>query len=210
MHIIVNNLIGFTTNPSDAYSGRFSSDLAKRLPIPIFHVNGEDADAVVRAGRMALEYRYEFGTDVVVDLIGFRRHGHSEVDDPTITQPILYRKIKDHPMLYQIYAKNVGLDAQPYVEKFQAELDAAEKAGKSMVKKPPMRQLPSYWAPFHGGPYKPEDEVDTGLPAETAAPDHRRAGEVSRRLSYPSQGAKAAGAAPRDGLWQASAGFRNG
>ena len=65
VHIIVNNLIGFTTNPSDAYSGRFSSDLAKRLPIPIFHVNGEDADAVVRAGRMALEYRYEFGTDVV-------------------------------------------------------------------------------------------------------------------------------------------------
>ncbi len=166
VHIIVNNLIGFTTNPTDAYSGRFSSDLAKRLPIPIFHVNGEDADAVVRAGRMALEYRYEFGTDVVVDLIGFRRHGHSEVDDPTITQPILYRKIKDHPMLYQIYAKNVGLDAQPYVEKFQAELDAAEKAGKSMVKKPPMRQLPSYWAPFHGGPYNPADEVDTGLTAE--------------------------------------------
>ena len=166
VHIIVNNLIGFTTNPSDAYSSRFSSDLAKRLPIPIFHVNGEDVDAVVRAGRMALEYRYEFASDVLVDLIGFRRHGHSEVDDPTITQPILYRKIKDHPMLYQIYAKNVGLDAQPYVEKFQAELDAAEKAGKSMVKKPPMRQLPSYWAPFHGGPYKPEDEVDTGLPAE--------------------------------------------
>ena len=167
VHIIVNNLIGFTTNPTDAYSGRFSSDLAKRLPIPIFHVNGEDADAVVRAGRMALEYRYEFGSDAVVDLIGFRRHGHSEVDDPTITQPILYRKIKDHPMLYQIYAKNVDLDPQPHVEKFQAELNAAEKAGKSMVKKPPMRQLPSYWAPFHGGPYDPADEVDTGLLADT-------------------------------------------
>ena len=165
VHIIVNNLLGFTTNPSDAYSGRFSSDLAKRLPIPIFHVNGEDVDAVVRAGRMALEYRYEFGSDVVVDLIGFRRHGHSEVDDPTITQPILYRKIKDHPMLYEIYAKNVGLDAKPYVEKFQGELDAAEKAGKSMVKKPAMRQLPSYWAPYHGGPYNAADEVDTGLTA---------------------------------------------
>jgi 2-oxoglutarate dehydrogenase E1 component len=165
VHVIVNNLLGFTTNPSDAYSGRFSSDLAKRLPIPIFHVNGEDVDAVVRAGRMALEYRYEFGSDVVVDLIGFRRHGHSEVDDPTITQPILYRKIKDHPMLYEIYAKNVGLDAKPYVEKFQGELDAAEKAGKSMVKKPAMRQLPSYWAPYHGGSYNPADEVDTGLTA---------------------------------------------
>ena len=166
VHIIVNNLLGFTTNPSDAYSGRFSSDLAKRLPIPIFHVNGEDADAVVRAGRMALEYRYDFGTDVVVDVIGFRRHGHSEVDDPTITQPILYRMIKEHPMLYQVYAERKGMDPQPYVEKFQAELDAAQKAGKSMAKKPVMRQLPNYWAPYRGGPYKPEYELDTGLPAE--------------------------------------------
>src|SRR5271157_1894937 len=179
VHIIVNNLIGFTTNPSDAYSSRFSSDLAKRLPIPIFHVNGEDADAVVRVGRMALEYRYEFGTDVLVDVIGFRRHGHSEVDDPTITQPILYRKIKDHPQLYQIYARNVGLDPLPYVEKFQAELDAAERAGKAMLKKPPMRQLPSYWAPYHGGPYNPADEVDTGLAAT-------RLGEITDALvKYP-------------------------
>ena len=165
VHVIVNNLIGFTTNPSDAYSSRFSSDLAKRLPIPIFHVNGEDPDAVVRVGRMALEYRYEFGTDVVVDLIGFRRHGHSEVDDPTITQPILYRKIKDRPLLYLTYANRVGMDAHPFVDKFQSELDAAQKAGKGMAKKPTMRQLPSYWAPFHGGPYNPADEVDTGLPA---------------------------------------------
>jgi len=139
VHVIVNNLIGFTTNPHDAYSSRFSSDLAKRLPIPIFHVNGEDADAVVRVGRMALEYRYEFGTDVVVDLIGFRRHGHSEVDDPTITQPILYRKIKDHPLLYVSYAERTGMDPQPFVEKFQAELDAAQKAGKSMAISPKKR-----------------------------------------------------------------------
>lgn len=165
VHVIVNNLIGFTANPSEAYSSRFSSDLAKRLPIPIFHVNGEDPDAVVRVGRMALEYRYEFGTDVVVDLIGFRRHGHSEVDDPTITQPIRYRKIKDRPLLYISYANRVGIDAHPYVDKFQSELDVAQKAGKSMAKKPVMRQLPSYWAPFHGGPYNPADEVDTGLPA---------------------------------------------
>jgi len=166
VHVIVNNLIGFTTNPSDAYSSRFSSDLAKRLPIPIFHVNGEDPDAVVRVGRMALEYRYRFGTDVVVDLIGFRRHGHSEVDDPTITQPIVYRKIKEHPLAYHTYARNIGVDPQPFVERFQAELDAAQKAGKSMAKKPVMRQLPSYWAPFHGGPYQPAVEVDTGLLAE--------------------------------------------
>ncbi|HVP55301.1 MAG TPA: 2-oxoglutarate dehydrogenase E1 component [Candidatus Eisenbacteria bacterium] len=165
VHVIVNNLIGFTSNPNEAYSSRFSSDLAKRLPIPIFHVNGEDPDAVVRVGRMALEYRYEFGSDVVVDLIGFRRHGHSEVDDPTITQPILYRKIKDRPLLYLSYAERVGLDPKPFVDRFQAELDAAQKAGKSMARKPVMRQLPSYWAPYHGGPHNPADEVDTGLPA---------------------------------------------
>jgi 2-oxoglutarate dehydrogenase E1 component len=163
VHVIVNNLIGFTTNPSDAYSSRFSSDLAKRLPIPIFHVNAEDPDAVVRVGRMALDYRYEFGNDVVVDLIGFRRHGHSEVDDPTITQPIIYRKIKDHPLAYQTYANAVGLNPQPFIEKFQAELDVAQKAGKSMAKKPVMRQLPNYWSPYRGGGYFPAYEVDTGL-----------------------------------------------
>jgi len=82
-----------------------------------------------------LEYRYAFGTDVVVDLIGYRKHGHSEVDDPTITQPILYRKIKDRPLLYLTYANSVGMDAQPFVEKFQTELDVAQKAGKSFAKK---------------------------------------------------------------------------
>src|SRR5438045_6027969 len=84
VHVIVNNLIGFTTVPSELHSARFAADLARRQDIPIFHVNGEDPDAVVRAARMALEYRYKFFSDVVVDVIGYRRHGHSEVDDPTI------------------------------------------------------------------------------------------------------------------------------
>ncbi len=110
VHIIVNNLIGFTTAPKDGGSSRYSSDLAKRLPIPIFHVNAEDPDAVVRVGRMALDYRYEFGTPVFVDLIGYRRHGHSEVDDPTITQPLRYRKIEAHPPMWQIYAEKIGAD----------------------------------------------------------------------------------------------------
>ena len=86
-------------------SSRFASSLAKRQAVPIFHVNGEDPDAVVRVGQIALDYRSAFGSDVVIDLIGYRRHGHSEVDDPTITQPLLYAKIKDHPQLWQIYAK---------------------------------------------------------------------------------------------------------
>ncbi len=110
IHVIVNNLLGFTTEPREFQSSRFASSLAKRQAVPIFHVNGEDPDAVVRAGQIALEYRSAFGSDVVIDLIGYRRHGHSEVDDPTITQPLLYAKIKDHPQLWQIYAKQIGAD----------------------------------------------------------------------------------------------------
>src|ERR1700728_2025025 len=127
VHIIVNNLIGFTTAPRDGGSSRYSSDLAKRLPIPIFHVNAEDADAVVRVGRMALDYRYAFGTPVFVDLIGYRRHGHSEVDDPTITQPRRYRKIEAHPPVWQIYAEKIGTDPEPMVASVRQELDAAQQ-----------------------------------------------------------------------------------
>jgi len=75
VHVVVNNLIGFTANPQDTSSSRFAADMAKRLPIPIFHVNAEDPDAAVRVARWAVEYRYQFHSDVVVDLIGFRRHG---------------------------------------------------------------------------------------------------------------------------------------
>src|SRR5690349_9549676 len=110
VHIIANNLLGFTTLYSEEHSSRFSAQLARRQSIPIFHVNAEDVDAVVRVGRMALEYRYTFGSDVVIDLIGYRRHGHSEVDDPTVTQPLLYKAIKEHPPLWEIYAEDIGAE----------------------------------------------------------------------------------------------------
>jgi len=110
IHVIVNNLIGFTTTSSELHTSRFSSDLAKRQPIPIFHVNAEDPEAVVRVARMATEYRYLFGSDVVIDMIGYRRHGHSEVDDPTITQPLLYKKINAHPPLFEIYAQKHSIN----------------------------------------------------------------------------------------------------
>ena len=79
VHVVVNNLIGFTANPPDTSSSRFAADVARRLPIPIFHVNAEDPDAALRVARWAVEYRYQFHSDVVVDLIGYRRHGHSEM-----------------------------------------------------------------------------------------------------------------------------------
>jgi 2-oxoglutarate dehydrogenase E1 component len=163
VNIIVNNLIGFTTVPSDLHSSRFSSDLAKRLPIPIFHVNAEDPEAVVRVGRIAMEYRYAFGSPVLVDLIGYRRHGHSEVDDPTITQPLRYRKILAHPQLWQIYAKKIGIDPEPIVQRVRQELDAAQKHALELEKNPPMRKLPAYWDAYRGGRYSASMEVDTGV-----------------------------------------------
>src|SRR3989441_735496 len=105
VHIIANNLLGFTTLYNEEHSSRFSAQLARRQSIPIFHVNAEDVDAVIRVGRMALEYRYAFGSDVVIDLIGYRRHGHSEVDDPTVTQPLLYKSIKAYPEGFHIHPK---------------------------------------------------------------------------------------------------------
>src|SRR6267154_1028204 len=113
IHVIVNKLLGFTTLYNEEHSSRFSAQLARRQSIPIFHVNAEDVDAVVRVARLAVDYRYTFQGDVVIDLIGYRRHGHSEVDDPTVTQPLLYRAIKDHPPLWEIYAEDTGTTNAP-------------------------------------------------------------------------------------------------
>ncbi|HEV3198525.1 MAG TPA: 2-oxoglutarate dehydrogenase E1 component, partial [Bryobacteraceae bacterium] len=168
IHIIVNNLVGFTTNYSEEHSERFSADLARRQSIPIFHVNAEDVDAVVRVGHMAIEYRYTFGTDVVIDMIGYRRHGHSEVDDPTVTQPLLYKAIKEHPPLWEIYAEDTGTEteAQAQVADVKAEYEAGQKRAGSLTKKPTMRDLPAYWDDYYGGRYKPEYERETGLSTE--------------------------------------------
>ena len=211
MHIIVNNLIGFTTEPRDTSSSRFSSDLAKRLPIPIFHVNAEDPEAVVRVGRMALDYRYAFGTPAVIDMVGYRRHGHSEVDDPTITQPLRYRKIEAHPPMWQIYAEKIGADPEPIVQRVRDELDAAQKEARELEKSPSMRRLPRYWGGFRGGRYDASLEVDTGLVAADARGDWRsRIVSYPEWISYPSEGEKAARTAAGNGAGQAGDRFRNG
>jgi len=168
VHVIVNNLIGFTTEPRALHSSRFASDVARRLPVPIFHVNGEDPDAVARVARMAVDYRYAFKSDVVVDLIGFRRHGHSEVDDPTITQPLLYKKIQAHPPVWRLYARTIGAsdeEAQRRQDAIRAELDAAHKEAGTIEKKPTLRTLPAYWDAYQGGCWLPDFEVQTGVTA---------------------------------------------
>jgi 2-oxoglutarate dehydrogenase E1 component len=169
IHIIVNNLIGFTTRPAQEHSSRFASDIAKRQSVPIFHVNGEDPDAVVRIGKLAAEYRATFGSDVVVDIIGYRRHGHSEVDDPTITQPLMYERIKNHPALWKLYAERTGIDSSLMAETVRKEYEEEQTKARALRKIPHLRKLPDYWAPYQHGRYDSSYEVDTGLTTEKLA-----------------------------------------
>lgn len=167
IHVIVNNLLGFTAGPAELHSSQFAADLAKRQSIPVFHVNAEDPDAVVRVARLALEYRYQFSDDVVIDLIGFRLHGHSEVDEPSVTQPLLYDKIRKHPPLWQLYAQKLGLDPSARVDQLRLEFGAAQEAASKTRAKPVLRELPSYWSAYSGGPYnRAEANVVTSVPAE--------------------------------------------
>ena len=106
-HLVLNNQIGFTTAPAHARSTLYATDVAKMLMVPIFHVNGEDPEAVVYATNLALEYRQEFGEDVVVEVICYRRHGHNEGDEPFFTQPLMYGKIRKRPPLHEIYAERL-------------------------------------------------------------------------------------------------------
>ena len=169
IHVIVNNLLGFTAVPEESNSSRFSSDMAKRLPIPIFHVNAEDPDAVMRVAMIASEYRHKFHSDVVVDLIGYRRHGHSEVDDPTVTQPRRYAKIKEHPPLYKLYAQQIGANLDSEVRSIQDGFLEDQKIASKAEHKPVLAKLPEYWSPYKGGAFHVEDEVTTGLPAARIA-----------------------------------------
>ena len=179
IQVIVNNLLGFTALPQESNSSRFSSDLAKRLPIPIFHVNAEDPDAVVRVAKIAAEYRHRFHSDVVIDLVGYRRHGHSEVDDPTVTQPRRYALIKDRPPLYKLYAEKTGIEAAADVSAFQEKFLEEQKLASQADHKPRLADLPEYWSNYKGGFFNTADEVTTGLPADKIA-------EISRKIcAYP-------------------------
>jgi 2-oxoglutarate dehydrogenase E1 component len=166
IQIVVNNLLGFTAVPEESNSSRFSTDMAKRLPIPIFHVNAEDPDAVNRVAAIAAEYRATFASDVVVDLIGYRRHGHSEVDDPTVTQPKRYAKIKDTQLLYKTYADRIGVDGTAEFKAISERFLANQAEGKQASQVPHLSELPEYWDKYKGG-YLPADEgTKTGLPAD--------------------------------------------
>jgi 2-oxoglutarate dehydrogenase E1 component len=133
IHIVINNQVGFTTDPTDARSTYYCTEIAKMIQAPIFHVNGDDPIAVLFATKIALDYRMAFRKDVVIDLVCYRRHGHNEADEPSATQPVMYRKIKSHPTTREIYAnklielnKITSEKAQNMVEDYRDALDKAQ------------------------------------------------------------------------------------
>jgi 2-oxoglutarate dehydrogenase E1 component len=138
IHFIVNNQIGFTTNPRYSRTSPYPSDSALMVEAPIFHVNGDDPEAVTFAARVAVEYRQEFGKDTVIDMFCYRRFGHNEGDDPTMTQPLMYKKIRTHPSTREIYAQRLIAEGMATVEEVDAMvqdftdwLDQEFEAGKT-------------------------------------------------------------------------------
>jgi hypothetical protein len=129
IHFIVNNQIGFTTNPRFSRSSPYPSDVAKIVEAPIFHCNGDDPEAVVFAAKVAVEYRQKFHKPVVVDMFCYRRFGHNEGDEPAFTQPKMYRIIRQHPTTLELYAKK--LVAEGTVS--EAEIDAAKAAFRAKL-----------------------------------------------------------------------------
>jgi 2-oxoglutarate dehydrogenase E1 component len=173
IHIVVNNQIGFTTSPADARSTAYCTDVAKMLPVPIFHVNGEDPEAAVYVAELAMDFRQEFGTDVVIDLLCYRRHGHNEGDEPSFTQPLMYRKIRERPTLGEVYTEQLILsgdltttETEALANKFQDKLKEAQAQVRSdsAPLKAGMRGFESRWKGL--SPHYSHTPAVTAVPVE--------------------------------------------
>ena len=126
--MIANNQVGFTTDPAEGRSTRYSSDLAKGFDAPIIHVNADDPEAAISAIRLALAFRERFGHDVVVDLVGYRRFGHNEQDEPAYTQPLMAQRIAAQPTVREQFAARLVADGVVSAEEAQAMVDGATRA----------------------------------------------------------------------------------
>ncbi|WP_235923000.1 multifunctional oxoglutarate decarboxylase/oxoglutarate dehydrogenase thiamine pyrophosphate-binding subunit/dihydrolipoyllysine-residue succinyltransferase subunit [Corynebacterium lizhenjunii] len=147
VHIVVNNQVGFTTTPDSARSTHYATDLAKGFDCPVFHVNGDDPEAVVWVGQLATEYRRQFGKDVFIDLICYRLRGHNEADDPSMTQPMLYDVIEDHTSVRELYTQELigrgdlsEADAEAAARDFHDQMEAVFSEVKEAEKQPPKEQ----------------------------------------------------------------------
>ena len=142
IHIISNNQVGFTTDPEEARSSRYASNMAKIIRAPVFHVNADDPEAVIWVAQLAVAYRQKFNCDIVIDLIGYRRHGHNETDEPMFTQPLMYKKIKAHPTVLTIYSDKLVKEGVFSAEEIQKQSkdfrdmmqDSMEKVRGGLVK----------------------------------------------------------------------------
>jgi len=170
VHVVINNQIGFTTSdPRDYRSSLYASDIFKMIEAPIFHVNGDDPEAVAFVSRLAMEFRQQFKRDVVIDLICFRRLGHNEQDEPMVTQPLMYKKIAAHPGTRSLYADRLvaqGVVAPDEPERMIRDFRTALDEGR-LVESPVLtdhtRRFAVDWRPFVGHRYT--DECDTRVPA---------------------------------------------
>ena len=175
IHLIVNNQIGFTTVPAHAYSGLYCTDVAKSIQAPILHVNGDDPEAVIFCARMAAEYRMKFASDIVLDIVCYRRHGHNETDEPAFTQPLMYKAINALKTTRELYAERLAAEgtvpaaeSKAMLDDFTKTLDDANAAAKS-YKPNKADWLEGHWAGFL--PPEREDmphvEEDTAVSLET-------------------------------------------
>ena len=192
LHLITNNQVGFTTDPAESRSTRYSSDLAKGFDVPIVHVNADDPEAAISAIRLALAYRAEFGHDAVVDLVGYRRFGHNEQDEPAYTQPLLVERIQQQPTVRERYAARLveagalsAVDAAGLADEAYAELRAAHERLKAVLAET-LAETPAEISASSARPV-PEDmpQVATGDAVVTAVAADRLLTLNEQLLSVP-------------------------